>query len=681
MMKFFAEREYETDPQSTSLGVLKDGYEVMRIMDAPDPLDRTGFFVIRFENEGTLNAKKKMMTKSVGLNPLINQDKLLAILDENFEDFEKNFLEFQSLSVNVEKIKAEILDYLFVKIQQKPDIVPLEYENEDLSYTQITKSPHYPAMSIEIYPVNSLYFQVMISIGPSNFSIRILKYFDKNQREGLEKFLNEVINEGFLRKDEMVDEEYFTDTFAETISQICPQVGKELFERKEGESSIAGEISGQDCADLGTTTIILTFFDLEQYRALHVVIDNEYLTNEYFLGAESRGALKTSILQLVMEVKEQVESIAKSVDNRDRDQLSLETIAANIDEMSQGKLDKAEDKEAGAIEYKKDGKLCIKVQEVKTESGDVKSFKVIFRNLIHDGRNNSESKEFVLNPQNGYHQMPVFEKSLIAFLTFLGIEVVEMKEKSEVTISGNEMDVDLRSNQGEEENLTGTQVVDMNSKAIEHESKKVEKSQQTANKSPTNQNLTEDSKQTVALDQKNDSQRDDLTGQTNQVPNDLKSEVNLADQNQLNQAKDNKSPSKLDTEQSPKLDNKEVISDKSTQERVSPNKSLKPELDSQKNPLTNKDNLSNQTQVNKSPVKDLNPETNSKNNLEPKIDNLSKQSQEKNSPKLEEDNQVKNPLKKDGIGRKLVKQDKDEDEMIFDELTELNRVTKRKIRL
>ena len=291
IMKYFEEKDYDTDPTNAYLGVWKDGFEVLRIVDVPDYKKRTGFFTIRFENQTTLASKMKMMTKSVGLNPLINEDMLLAILERNVPDFVTNYEEFMGKQAHIAEIQAFLIDYLKEKIQKTPN-VRVE-ESEDLSHTQILGDEHYPQMEIEIYPLNQLYLQIEIRIGSSEYSIRILKFFDSGQEKSLREFMMEVMTEGFSKKDQIVNYPFILQSLVEVISQTCP-ISMETFPFTAGDISVSGRLSEEECKPLGETEIVLTFYDMRQFKALHVLVDNEYLSNEYFLAAENQGPLKIS---------------------------------------------------------------------------------------------------------------------------------------------------------------------------------------------------------------------------------------------------------------------------------------------------------------------------------------------------------------------------------------------------
>ena len=605
IMKYFEEKDYDTDPTNAYLGVWKDGFEVLRIVDVPDYKKRTGFFTIRFENQTTLASKMKMMTKSVGLNPLINEDMLLAILERNVPDFVTNYEEFMGKQAHIAEIQAFLIDYLKEKIQKTPN-VRVE-ESEDLSHTQILGDEHYPQMEIEIYPLNQLYLQIEIRIGSSEYSIRILKFFDSGQEKSLREFMMEVMTEGFSKKDQIVNYPFILQSLVEVISQTCP-ISMETFPFTAGDISVSGRLSEEECKPLGETEIVLTFYDMRQFKALHVLVDNEYLSNEYFLAAENQGPLKISLLEIVVETKEQVERIRKSVDNRDRDKIDLQSITANIDEASEGKLDKREDEDKPQVDYYLNGKLCIRVKELREGGEEAESFKVVFRNVIMHSQNSSVSKEFILNPLNGYHQMPVFEDSLVSFLSFLGIGKQLEDDLSQHTVIQDNNSQAIRSVQMEDEFGSRTQTPKLQNTGITDHNQEIDISTSLKTKSPVKQDL---SRKTGQLSQQ--SLQKSIPGNLSKKTGQL-SQQSLRKSNPVNLSRETQSVKDIQT---PKL------------------------------------------KSNTTGVKNNKPETALNRNFS-RILRTGEVHEEKNE---------------------VLGKDEDEDQRIYEELTEMNRVTKRKIRL
>ena len=407
---------------------LPDDYEIrnekdilFKVIRIPDSKNREGFYYLEFTNKDAMYATHMKMSKTVLINPALDKGAMDTILREVEEFFIVHMDEFWFSEIDTPEM-IKLISQTFTEILNKEPKSEVIHSNS-LSQLLIEEDEHYQKTTVTVYPLNRLYFAIKFEVASQEYMVNLTRMKTEAEEESLKKVIREVVQDGYSRKEELFNFEVLKQRFDEELRKIC-LLNEPVFQDEINDHMAAGQLAEDDCVEFRSSEFIINFYDLEEFKFVHLLIDNVFLTNEYFLSAENLLKFALNLQVVLKETETQILSAAESIKNPKSKEVTFQDILNEIKE-EVGERMFLEKEEDGRAEFWAKGRPAIILKEDKQDD-NVMGYFILMKNLLLRDMTNSTSKEYYIYPENGFDQLEFMKPSLEQYIESLHLETLEM---------------------------------------------------------------------------------------------------------------------------------------------------------------------------------------------------------------------------------------------------------------
>lgn len=522
---YFQTEGYDFDELEDDYQIRNTDDVLFKVITVPDPLKREGYYYLDFNNKGSLYAHRMKMSKTVLINPALDKSRLKSVLKEISEPFIVQMDEFWTDLVPVHdmlgKIKHMFEDFVSAEPETKV------YQNERMVQMVIAPDEKFQKTVVSVFSVTKIFYGIKFEVGSQEFMLNVSRFVTPSQEDSLKRVVKEVIEDGWARSNELFNFEVLVNTVYTKLQELCA-LQEPPFQDPAGHNLIAGKLDEDECPEFRGAEMVINFFELEEFRFVHLLIDNVFLTNEYFISAETLDRFTSNLETVLKETVDQVASAAESVKDAKIKEVTFEDIFNEIKEAVGDQMELAKEEE-GHVEFWAGGRPAILLQEDKRDDR-TEGFVVTMKNLLVRDMANSNSKQYYIHPENGFDQLEFMKPSLYNYIDSLNLETIEdvrLRKPAVKSEAQSEGDLSVGQSQNSEDMRSALQSESVKSGLDESVKTSSQKSQQSGVKSQEQSRQSDDRGE---LDNLSSQSKSKKRGQSRPVIDDERSNLTSSEQ-------------------------------------------------------------------------------------------------------------------------------------------------------